>query len=98
MKVIWSPLSLEKLDYYAEYIARDNIDAALAFIDEVEDDALSLKVHPFKGRMIPALNDEKKRELIIKGNYLLLYEINDDIIEILTIRHVKQNPKESGNP
>lgn len=43
--------------------------------------------------MIPALNDEMKRELIIKGNYLLLYEIGDDLIEILTIRHVKQKPK-----
>ena len=93
MKIIWSPLSLQKLDYYADYIARDNIDAALAFIDEVEDKALSLKNHPLKGRMIPALNDEMKRELIIKGNYLLLYEIGDELIEILTIRHVKQQPK-----
>ncbi|MBP3192717.1 type II toxin-antitoxin system RelE/ParE family toxin [Natronogracilivirga saccharolytica] len=93
MKIIWSPLSLQKLDYYADYIARDNIDAALAFIDEVEDKALSLKDHPLKGRMIPTLNDEMKRELIIKGNYLLIYEIGDDLIEILTIRHVKQKPK-----
>ncbi len=93
MKITWSPLSLQKIDYYADYIARDNIDVALAFVDEVEDKALSLKDHPHKGRMIPALNDEMKRELIIIGIYLLLYEINDDIIEILTIRHVKQKPK-----
>ncbi len=97
MKLVWSPLSLKKLDYYADYIARDIIDAALAFIDEIEDKALSLKDHPLKGRIIPALNDEMKRELIIKGNYLLLYEINDNTIEILTIRHVKQKPKNSGN-
>jgi len=97
MKLIWSPLSLQKLDYYADYIARDNIDAALTFIDEIENKALSLKAHPHKGRMIPALNDELKRELVIKSNYLLLYEIHDDIIEILTIRHVKQKPKKSGN-
>ncbi|MDI6402589.1 type II toxin-antitoxin system RelE/ParE family toxin [Balneolaceae bacterium ANBcel3] len=96
MKVIWSPLSLQKLAYYADYIARDNIDAALAFIDEVEDKALSLIDHPLKGRLIPALNDEMKRELIIKGNYLLLYEISDDLIEILSIRHVKQKPNEPG--
>ncbi|MEX0680292.1 MAG: type II toxin-antitoxin system RelE/ParE family toxin [Balneolales bacterium] len=97
MKLIWSPLSLRRLDNYTDYIARDNIDAALAFIDEIEDKALSLKDHPLKGRMISAINDEMKRELIIKSNYLLLYEIRDDIIEILTIRHVKQKPKKSGD-
>ncbi len=93
MKVNWSPFSLLKLDEYAAYIARDNIDAALAFIDEIEDKASSLKDHPFKGRIIPALGDEMKRELVIKGNYLLLYEISGDTIEILSLRHVKQKPR-----
>jgi len=97
VKLIWSPLSLKKGDHYADYIARDNIDAALVFIDEVEEVALSLKDHPLKGRMIPALNDEMKRELIIKGDNQLRYEINDNFIEDLTIRHAKQNPKKSGN-
>ena len=96
MKIIWSPLASQKLDQFAEFIAQDNLDAALSFVDEIERKALSLKAHPLKGRMIKALNDEKKRELVIKGSYLLLYEIQEDAIEILTIRHTKQNPKLSG--
>ncbi len=98
MKIIWSPLSLQKLEYYADYIAQDNVDAALVFIDEVEESALSLKDFPFKGRMIPALNDELKRELIIKSNYLLLYEIHEDRVEILTIRHVRQDHNKFFKP
>lgn len=93
MKIIWSPLASQKLDQFAEFIAGDNLAAAIAFVDEVERKALSLKAHPFKGRMIRILNDEKKRELVIMGNYLLVYEIQPDAIEILTIRHAKQNPK-----
>ena len=95
MKIIWSPLASQKLDQFAEFIARDNLAAAIAFVDDVERKALSLIAHPFKGRMVRILNDEKKRELVIMGNYLLVYEIQPDAIEILTIRHTKQNPKSS---
>jgi toxin ParE1/3/4 len=93
MKIIWSPLASQKLDQFAEFIARDNLPAAIAFVDEVERKALSLRAHPFKGRMIRVLNDEKKREQVIMENYLLVYEIQPDTIEILTIHHTRQNPK-----
>ena len=43
--------------------------------------------------MIRVVNDEKKREQVIMENYLLVYEIQPDTIEILTIHHTRQNPK-----
>ena len=96
MKIIWSPFSLSKLDDILEFIARDNVDAALALIDEFEERVKGLAAHPLKGRLVPSLNDELKRELIVRDNYLIVYEIQDNTIEILTIRHAKQDPDESN--
>lgn len=92
MKVIWSPFSLSKLDDILEFIARDNVDAALTLIDEFEERVKGLAAHPSKGKMVPSLNDELKRELIVRDNYLIVYEIQDNTIEILTIRPLFLSP------
>ncbi len=95
MKIIWSPTSLRKIDTIIDFIARDNVNAALALLDKFEEKARSLDNHPLKGRMIPVLKDEMKREMVITKNYLLVYEIHGNTIEILTVRHVKQDSDES---
>ncbi len=45
-----------------------------------------LELHPKIGRVVPEVNIESLRELIV-GNYRLVYQINSSNIEILTIRH-----------
>ncbi len=96
MKIVWSAVSRRKIEEIIDYISTDNIDAALALVEEFERRVGDLKTHPRAGRMVPILNDEKVRELIIRKDYLIVYEIQEESIEILTIRHAKQDFNESG--
>lgn len=91
MKIIWSPTSPRKINEIVDFISADNIDAAWALVKEIESRVRNLKKHPRSGRMAPALNHEMVRELTIRGNYVVVYEIQGECIEILTIRHVKQD-------
>jgi len=45
--------------------------------------------------MFSALNDKMVRQLVVQSNYLIIYEINQDHIVILTIRHARQDEDES---
>ena len=91
MKIIWSPTARTKTKEILEYVAEDNPDAALTLIDQFEVKVEKLKENPELGRVLPELKNDKIRELVVHKNYGVIYEINPDIIEILTIRHFRQN-------
>jgi len=91
MKIIWSPTARTKTKEILEYVAEDNPDAALTLIDQFEAKVENLKENPESGRVLPELKNDKIRELVVHKNYGVIYEINPDIIEILTIRHFRQN-------
>ncbi len=94
MWIVWSPTSQRKINEIVDYISKDNIDAALALVEEFEKRVQYLRKHPRSGRMVPALNDKMVRQLVVQSNYLIIYEINKDHIDILTIRHAKQDEDE----
>ncbi len=88
MKVIWSPLAIEKLKDITAYISQDNPQAAHQLAESLFDLADNITAHPEKGRKVPELADNRYRELIY-GNYRLIYKITNDI-HILTIRNCRQ--------
>jgi plasmid stabilization system protein ParE len=89
MKIIWSPLSVERASEIADYIAQDKPSAAEKWINNVFSKVEQLKSSPEIGRIVPEINDTKFRE-IIYGNYRIIYRIEKKQISILTIRHGKQ--------
>jgi len=91
MKIIWSPTARTKTKEILEYVAEDNPDAALTLIDQFEVKVEKLKENPELGRVLPELKNDKIRELVVHKIYGVIYEINPDLIEILTIRHFRQN-------
>mgnify|MGYP005850358117 CR=1 FL=1 len=91
MKIIWSETAHRKIEEIIDHISADNEEAALMLIEEFEKRVQDLRSHPRLGRIAPALNDDMVRELIIRKNYLIIYEIQGKRIEILTIRHAKEN-------
>lgn len=95
MRIVWSPTSRRKIDEIVGYISKDNVDAALALVEKFETRVQHLKEHPRSGQVVPALNDEMVRQLVVQSNYLIIYEINQDYIDILTIRHARQGEDES---
>ena len=89
MKIIWSPLAVDRSSEIADYIAQDKPSAAEKWINTVFSKVEQLKSSPEIGRIVPELNNAQFRE-IIYGNYRIIYRIGKKQISILTIRHGKQ--------
>ena len=89
MKIIWSPLAVDRSSEIADYIAQDKPSAAEKWINTVFSKVEQLKSSPEIGRIVPELNNTQFRE-IIYGNYRIIYRIEKKQISILTIRHGKQ--------
>ena len=89
MKIIWSPLAVDRASEIAEYIARDKPSAADKWINTVFSKVGQLESSPEVSRVVPEIGNEQFRELIY-GNYRIIYRIEKKQISILTIRHGKQ--------
>lgn len=89
MKILWSPLAIDRASEIAEYIAQDKPSAAAKWIDTVFSKVEQLKSTPEIGRLVPEIRNNQFRELIY-GNYRIIYRIEKELISILTIRHGKQ--------
>ena len=89
MKILWSPLAIDRASEIAEYIAQDKLSAAAKWIDTVFSKVEQLKSTPEIGRLVPEIRNNQFRELIY-GNYRIIYRIEKKQISILTIRHGKQ--------
>jgi len=88
LKVIWSPLALEKLEETAKFIARDKPSAANKWVNDILDMTENLSQQPEMGRNVQELMSAKYRELIF-GHYRIIYKIDNDI-QILTVRNSRQ--------
>jgi len=89
MKIIWSPLAIDRTTEIAEYIAQDNPSAAMIWVETLFDKVEILKSSPKSGRVVPESNRDEIRELIY-GNYRLIYRVDKNILSVLTVRHGKQ--------
>jgi toxin ParE1/3/4 len=89
MKIVWSPLAVERASEIAGYIAQDKPSVAENWINTVFSKVEQLKSSPEIGRIVPELSNKQFRELIY-GNYRIIYRVEKKQISILTIRHGKQ--------
>lgn len=89
MRIIWSPLAVDRASEIADYIAQDKPSAAKKWIDTIFSKVEKLKSSPEIVRIVPEINDSQFRELIY-GNYRIIYRIETKQISILTIRHGRQ--------
>jgi len=55
MKIIWSPLSLQRIQEISDYIALDNISSANNWIDIIFGKVDILKSNPEIGRIVPEI-------------------------------------------
>lgn len=85
MKIIWSPLAVERASEIAEYIALDKPSAAEKWISTLFSKVEKLASSPKLGRVVPEIGDQQFREMTY-GNY----RIEKKQLSILTIRHGKQ--------
>jgi plasmid stabilization system protein ParE len=88
MKVVWSPLALEKLVDVAEFIALDNATAAENWVNEVFNKTDLLCAMPEMGRTVPEMPHTHYREIIF-GNYRIIYSLSHEV-RVLTVRNCRQ--------
>jgi toxin ParE1/3/4 len=85
VQVRWLRRALKDLDEAAEYVARDNPEAAAQLVERVVTSAEKLVAHPAAGRpgRVPGT-----RELVVSGTkYLVPYRVRGETIEILRVFH-----------
>jgi len=86
VRIVWSPLAIERIREAAEYIAQDKPGAsarwaagAIAAVERLGKMARS-------GRMVPEIGRPDVRE-ILYGEYRILYRVLDRAVYVLTVRH-----------
>jgi toxin ParE1/3/4 len=89
MRILWSPLALDRVAEIAEYIAVDNPGAAENWVNTVFGKVEELKKFPEIGRVVPEVGNKSIRELIY-GNYRIIYRVEETRLSVLTVRHGKQ--------
>ncbi len=87
--VILSPLALEDLAEIGDYIAKDNLKAAITFVEQLRDCCYSLGNNPRVGRKREEIRPGIRS--ITEGNYVILYRSQAVYIEIVRVIHTKRD-------
>jgi toxin ParE1/3/4 len=84
MKILWTREALRQLTEIEDFIAKDNAERAVKFVNEIIAHAESvLPDEPRIGRMVPEISNPDIRELIFK-KYRIVYRVNKNNLEIVT--------------
>ena len=86
MNVKWTVEALNDLEEIELFIAKDNIDRALSFVNELIDFGDSLGNSANKGTQAKWTNDTSVKEMYYK-DYTFIYEINSDSVIIHEIHN-----------
>jgi toxin ParE1/3/4 len=89
MRILWSPLAVERVSEIAEYIAQDNPGAAEKWVENIFKKVEELRGFPESGRVVPETDNRSIRELLCV-NYRIIYRVEESKLSVLTIRHGKQ--------
>lgn len=84
--IIWTESASQDLERAVDYIYSDSPGYALSFLSDVMERAKTLDVFPYRGRIVPEINDNDVREIFIH-RYRLIYRVEEDRIIILTFVH-----------
>lgn len=87
MFVKWRPNASDDLERIIVYISERNITAAIDLNDDIERAVEALPQQPYQHRpgRVPGT-----REIIAHPNYIVVYRVGPDHIEILNVIHARQ--------
>ena len=83
----WRALAENDLEQIVDYIAADNPERALSFIAELREKGSLLLTNPKLGR--PGRVGDT-RELVAHPNYVIVYRLAGQVVEVLRVKHVAQ--------
>lgn len=88
MSIKWTRTALRSVDEIAAYIAKDNPARATSFVLELQGAVTKLQDHPGMGRAgrVPGT-----RELVLHKNYIAIYRVRGDDLEVLRLHHAARD-------
>ena len=88
-RVRWTTNAADDLERIVNYIRRDSPDAALRVAKTIFDGVAELRTFPNRGRI--GLVQGTRELVFARWPYIAVYEIIDDQVQVLRIRHSSQN-------
>ena len=82
----WTPQAVEDIEAICEFISRDSFEYARLFASDIILAVRRLESFPQSGRVVPELSNLSIQEIIL-GNYRIIYRVNQEMVEILTVHH-----------
>jgi addiction module RelE/StbE family toxin len=83
----WRPLALADREAIMTFIAADNVAAAIELDTLFEQRAEVARQRP---TLYKAGRVRGTRELVVQPNYVMVYRVADDTVEILRVLHTRQ--------
>lgn len=80
-------MALADRDDILIYIAQDNPVAAIDLDLEFEAKAENARIRP---KLYKAGRVKGTREIVVRPNYVMIYRINGDVVEVLRVLHAAQ--------
>ena len=87
MRIVWSPLAVERAYEAAKYIARDKPEAARSWLEGVFEAVDHLEAFPQSGRMVPEIGLPEYREIVYRKSYRIVYYVDKSTVRVLTVRY-----------
>lgn len=94
LRVELSPQALIDLEAIADFIARDDLDAALSWVDRLIERARRVGAVPRSGRIVPELGEPEIREVLLR-TYRIIYRVEPRRVLVLTVVEGRRQLKRS---
>ncbi len=91
-QIIWTQKAITDLEDIGEFIGKNSPKFAAITINSLFNAVYLLEDNDKLGRVVPELGNQHIREIIM-GNYRLIYRINAEKLEILTVHHSARDLK-----
>ncbi len=96
MRVVWSPLALERVHAIAQEIAGERPTTAARWVREIFARVHQLRQYPLSGRVAPDLARPEIRQVPYPP-YRIIYRVERARILILTVRHGRQEDRQTAS-
>ena len=89
-RIIWTDSAITDLRGIGEFYERTSPNYASTIVTDLYACVGRLRDFPQSGRVVPELNEEQVREILILG-FRIIYEIAGDEVRVLTVLHSRQD-------
>jgi len=89
VRVVWTPLAIERATQEASFIAKDKPQTAPRWLEGLFNAVDRLEAFPLSGHRLQELESSHYRQLAYKS-HRVIYRIEGEVVAILTVRRFKQ--------